>query len=66
MTTQASLNVIYSEIKKLRREIELIRSALVPEEEISDEERAEIREIRAETKRGERFRLDDVLAELNV
>lgn len=66
MTTQASLNVIYSEIKKLGREIEVIRSALVPEEEISDKERAEIRKVRAETKRGKRFRLDDVLAELNV
>ncbi len=63
---QASLDTIYTEIKTLRREVELIKSALIPEEEISDEERSEIHKIREETKRGEKFRLDDVLAELNV
>ncbi len=61
----ASLETIYTEIKTLRREVELIKSALIPEEEISDEERLEIHKIREETKR-EKFRLDDVLAELNV
>jgi hypothetical protein len=35
------------------------------EEEISNEERLEIHKIREETKR-EKFRLDDVLKELNV
>ena len=64
--TQASLDTIYTEIKTLRREVELIKSALIPEEEISDEERLEIHKIREETKRGEKFRLDDVLTELNV
>ncbi len=62
----ASLETIYDEIKTLRREVERISSALIPEEEISDEERAEIHKIREETKRGEKSRLDDVLAELNV
>jgi predicted RNA binding protein with dsRBD fold (UPF0201 family) len=41
-------------------------SALIPEEEISDEERLEIHKIREETKRGEKFRLDDVLTELKI
>ena len=63
---QASLNSIYDEIKTLRREVELIRSALIPEEEISDEERSELKEIRAKVKHGEKVRFDDVLAELNV
>ena len=45
---------------------EIRRSAHISEEEISDEERADIHEIREEMKRGEKFRLDDVLAELNV
>ncbi|MCX9012921.1 MAG: hypothetical protein OIN66_17605 [Candidatus Methanoperedens sp.] len=63
---KASLNSIYAEIKSLRREVELIRTALIPEEEISNEERAEIHEIREKVKRGERIRLDDALAELNV
>ncbi len=38
--------------------------SIIPEEEISDKERLEIHKIRKETKR-EKFRLDDVLAELN-
>lgn len=63
---KASLNSIYAEIKSLKREVELIRTALIPEEEISNEERAEIHEIREKVKRGERIRLDDALAELNV
>lgn len=37
---------------------------LIPEEEISDEERLEIHKIREETKRGEKFRLDDVLTDI--
>lgn len=38
----------------------------IPEEEISDEERREIRMIRDEMKRGKKFRLEDILEELNV
>lgn len=38
----------------------------IPEEKISNEERLEIHKIREETKRGEKFRLDDVLTELKV
>lgn len=64
--TKASLSSIYAEIKSLRREVELVRSALIPEIEINDEERAEIRKIRDEVKRGEKVRLDDALAGLNV
>lgn len=63
---KVSLKSIYTEIKSLRRELELVKSALIPEVEINDEERAEIRKIRDEVKRGERVRLDDALAELNV
>ena len=63
---ETSLNSIYAEIKKLRREVELIRIALIPEEKITDEEMAEILDIDARMKRGERIRLDDALADLNV
>ncbi|MCZ7360169.1 MAG: hypothetical protein O8C55_08850 [Candidatus Methanoperedens sp.] len=63
---ETSLNSIYAEIKKLRREVELIRIALIPEEKITDEEMAEILDIDARLKRGERIRLDDALADLNV
>jgi len=60
------LNSIYAELKTLRYEVELIRTALIPEEKFSDEEMAEILDIDAKMRRGERTRLDDALAELNV
>lgn len=63
---QISLESIYNEIKIVKREVELIRSALIPEEDISNEERAELQEIREQMARGEKHRLDNVLAELNV
>jgi hypothetical protein len=64
--SKASINSIYAEIKTLRREVELIRTALIPEERISDEEMAEILDIDAKMRRGERTRLNEALAELNV
>lgn len=64
--SKASLNSIYAEIKTLRCEVELIRTALIPEEKVSDEEMAEILDIDAKMRRGERTRLENVLAELNV
>ncbi len=64
--SKASLNSIYAEIKKLRHEVELIRTALIPEEKISNEEMAEILDIDARMRRGERVRFDDAIAELNV
>jgi len=64
--SKASINSIYAEIKMLRREVELIRTALIPEEKVSDEEMAEILDIDAKMRRGERIRLNEALAELNV
>jgi len=64
--SKASINSIYAEIKTLRREVELIRTALIPEEKVSDEEMAEILDIDAKMRRGERTRFDEALAELNV
>ncbi|MBU4222024.1 MAG: hypothetical protein KKA10_10450 [Euryarchaeota archaeon] len=64
--SKASLNSIYDEIRTLRHEVELIRTALIPEEKVSDREMAEILDIDKKMRRGERTRLDHVLAELNV
>jgi len=64
--SKASINSIYAEIKMLRREVELIRTALIPEEKVSDEEMAEILDIDAKMRLGERTRLNEALAELNV
>ena len=55
--SKASINSIYAEIKTLRREVELIRTALIPEEKVSDEEMAEILDIDAKMRRGERTSL---------
>lgn len=63
---QVSLETLYDEIKTVRQEVEIIRNALIPEEEITEEERAEIRNIRQEMDRGEKTRFDDMLADLNV
>lgn len=60
---KASLNFIYTEIKTLRHEVELIRTALIPEEKVSEGEMAEILDIDKKMRRGERTRLDHVLAE---
>ncbi len=63
---QVSLETIYNEIKTLKHEVELIRSALIPEEKVSDKELKEILEIDATMQSGERTRFKDALAELNV
>ena len=54
---KASLNSIDTEIRTLRHEVELIRTALIPEEKVSDSEMAEIFEIDKNMRRGERTRL---------
>lgn len=55
---KVSLESIFNEIKTLRREVELIRNALIPKEDISNEERSELQEIREELGRGEKHRLE--------
>ncbi len=55
--TKASLNSIYTEITTLRHEVELIRTALIPEEKVSEGEMAEILDIDKKMRRGERTRL---------
>jgi len=61
-----SLKTIYSEIKLLRQEMKILRSALIPEEKISSKELEELHQIEARMKKGEKTRLNDALEELNV
>ncbi len=61
-----SLKTIYSEIKLLRQEMKILRSALIPEEKISSKELEELHQIEARMKKGEKIRLQDALEELNV
>lgn len=61
-----SLKTIYSEIKLLRQEMNILRSALIPEEKISSKDIEELHQIEARMKKGEKIRLQDAIEELNV
>ena len=55
-----SLDMIHKDLENLRREIENLKKILLPEEEISEEERQEIRRILSEMEKGNEIRLEDV------
>ena len=59
-----SLKMMYSELKELKKEIELMRNILIPEEEIDDQELEEIIKIEKEMKKGEKVSLEDILKEI--
>lgn len=59
-----SLKTIYSEIKLLRREMGILRCALIPEEKISSKEIEELHLIEAKMKKGEKTRLHDAISKL--
>lgn len=61
-----SLKTIYSEVKLLRQEMNILRSALIPEEKISSKEIEELHQIEAGMRKGEKIRLQDTHEELNV
>ncbi|MHC1596222.1 MAG: hypothetical protein ACXQTO_05165 [Candidatus Syntropharchaeales archaeon] len=55
---------VYEELKELRKEVSVIRYALIPEEEVSNGELEEIMSIAEEMEKGERVELEDALKEL--
>jgi len=68
LTTEVSLDKVYAEVKRVRVRLESIEKtleslveSLIPEEEISPEERKELREIEKEMERGECVPLEEVL-----
>ena len=61
---EISLGMIYSELKELKKEIELVRNILLLEEEIDDRELEEIIKIEKEMKKGEKISIEDVLKEI--
>jgi CRISPR/Cas system-associated protein Csx1 len=61
---EISLEMIYSELKELKKEIELVRNILVPEEKISKQELKDILKIEKEMERGEKISLEDALKEI--
>lgn len=62
---EVSLEMVYSEIKELRKELEQVRYALIPEEEVNEAELKEIMEIEKKMDRGEKVKLENALKELN-
>jgi Zn-dependent M32 family carboxypeptidase len=67
------LDKVYAEVKRVRVKLESIEKtleslvvSLLPEEEISPEERKELREIEKEMKRGECVPLEEVLKKHGV
>ncbi len=62
--TEVSLEMIYRELKDLKKEVELIRSALVPEEMLNENEIKDILQIEKEMEQGERIKLEDALREI--
>jgi hypothetical protein len=55
-----SLEVIHRDLNELKKELEDLKRILLPEENISDEERQEIRRILSEMEKGNETRLEDV------
>jgi len=60
--SEVSLDAVYSEIQELKKEITLIKRALIPEEKISAREMEELGRIKRKMEAGERKKLEDVLA----
>jgi hypothetical protein len=59
--TEVSLEMVYRELRDIRKEIELIRFALLPEETIDEDEIKEILHIEKEMRQGEKIVLENVL-----
>ena len=53
-TVNADITVLVKEVRKMRKELAELRLVLVPEEEISEAERTEIRTTFAKMAKGER------------
>lgn len=61
MTEELLLEKIYWEIKDLRKEVDLVFHALIPEEKIDESEIEELKRTDAEMKGGKRIKLKDAL-----
>lgn len=68
MTTETSLNKVYTEVRRVRKKLdsiektlEEIKSSLIPEEEVSPEELKELKALRDEALHGECVPLEEVL-----
>lgn len=62
MASTVTLNMLYNELKLLKRDIETVKYALIPEEKISTKELNEIRAIRKEMESGKEKSFKEVFS----
>jgi hypothetical protein len=60
MASEAKLQLIFNELKALRKDVNEMRLAVIPEENISAKERKEIRQILREMQAGKEKTFDEV------
>lgn len=59
-----TLDDVYREVREMRKELSDLKTSMVPEEEISEEEREELHAILKEMKEGHKTPWRDVVKEL--
>jgi hypothetical protein len=60
--SEVSLEKVYTELMDMKKELALIKHILIPEETVSKEELEEINRIKKRMEKGERIRLEELLA----
>ena len=68
LTTEASLDKVYAEVKRVRvklesieKTLESLKASIIPEEKVSPEEMKELKALKREALRGECVPLEEVL-----
>jgi hypothetical protein len=62
--TEVTLEMVFRELINLKRDMELIKLALIPEESLDEGEIKEILRIETEMEKGEKITLEDSLKEI--
>jgi len=63
MPTTITIETLYREIKDLRKEVETVKQALIPEEKVSAKELSEIKKTREEMEAGKEKSFKETFAE---
>ena len=63
MPATITIETLYKEIKDLKKDVETMKHALIPEEKVSAKELAEIRKARKEMESGKEKGFEEVFAE---
>lgn len=63
MVSQVTMKIIYDELKTLKKDIETVKYALIPEEKVPAKELKEIRKTKREMAAGKEKSFRDVFAE---